>query len=161
RKADTEKVFDEEDAEPDGDAIDVYFGSQTGTAESFAQIIAAEGRRHGFRVDVMDLEEFSPENVLERGKAIFLMATYGDGEPTDNAADFTTWLKNETGELPSDYLGSVQCAVFGLGNKQYEHYNFMGKSTDEGLEKLGAQRMFEYGEGDDDDQLEEDFEAWR
>ncbi|CAM9666581.1 unnamed protein product [Laminaria digitata] len=161
RKADTEKVFEEEDAEPDGDAIDVYFGSQTGTAESFAQIIAAEGRRHGFRIDVMDLEEFSPENLLEKGKAIFLMATYGDGEPTDNAADFTTWLKNENGELPSDHLGSVQFAVFGLGNKQYEHYNFMGKSTDEGLEKLGAQRMFEYGEGDDDDQLEEDFEAWR
>ena len=47
RKADTEEVFEEEDAEPDGDAFDVYFGSQTGTAESFAQIIAAEGRRHG------------------------------------------------------------------------------------------------------------------
>eukprot|EP00904_Undaria_pinnatifida_P010755 jgi/Undpi1/680/HiC_scaffold_10.g04144.m1 len=161
RKADTDQVFDEEETEPAGDAIDVYFGSQTGTAESFAQIIAAEGRRHGFQIDVRDLEEFSPGDLLEKGKAIFLMATYGDGEPTDNAGDFATWLKNENGELHSEYLETVQFAVFGLGNKQYEHYNFMGKSTDEGLAKLGAQRMFEYGEGDDDDQLEEDFEAWR
>ncbi|CAN0563299.1 unnamed protein product, partial [Ectocarpus sp. 12 AP-2014] len=62
----------------------VYFGSQTGTAESFAQIIAAEGRRHGFHIDVVDLEEFSASELLEKGKAIFIMATYGDGEPTDN-----------------------------------------------------------------------------
>ncbi|CAM9560193.1 unnamed protein product, partial [Scytosiphon promiscuus] len=142
-------------------AINVYFGSQTGTAESFAQIIAAEGRQHGFQIDVVDLEEFSAAELLEKGKAIFLMATYGDGEPTDNASEFTSWLKNEGGELQSDYLATVEFTVFGLGNKQYEHYNLMGKSTDQGLQKLGAQRMFEYGEGDDDDQLEEDFEAWK
>ncbi|CAN0362411.1 unnamed protein product, partial [Ectocarpus sp. 8 AP-2014] len=141
--------------------INVYFGSQTGTAESFAQIIAAEGRRHGFHIDVVDLEEFSASELLEKGKAIFLMATYGDGEPTDNASEFTTWLKNESGELESDYLATVEFTVFGLGNTQYEHYNMVGKSTNKGMEKLGAQRMFEYGEGDDDHELEEDFEAWR
>ena len=152
---------DEEETAPAVGAINVYFGSQTGTAESFAQIIAAEGRRHGFEINVVDLEEFSASELLETGKAIFLMATYGDGEPTDNAGTFTTWLTNESGELQSDYLATVEYTVFGLGNKQYEHYNFMGRTIDTGMEKLGAQRMFEYGEGDDDDQLEEDFEQWR
>ncbi|CAB1099607.1 unnamed protein product [Ectocarpus sp. CCAP 1310/34] len=160
RKPDEADIEEEEDAAPN-DTIKVYFGSQTGTAESFAQIIAAEGRRHGFHIDVVDLEEFSASELLETGKAIFLMATYGDGEPTDNASDFTTWLKNESGELERDYLATVEFTVFGLGNTQYEHYNMVGKSTNEGMEKLGAQRMFEYGEGDDDNQLEEDFEAWR
>ncbi|CAM9097253.1 unnamed protein product, partial [Ectocarpus fasciculatus] len=160
RKPDEADIEEEEEAAPD-DTINVYFGSQTGTAESFAQIIAAEGRRHGFHVNVVDLEEFSASDLLEKRKAIFLMATYGDGEPTDNASEFTTWLKNESGELESDYLATVEFTVFGLGNTQYEHYNMMGKSTNEGMEKLGAQRMFEYGEGDDDNQLEEDFEAWR
>lgn len=153
--------IDPEDDLLRGDSIVVYFGSQTGTAESFAQILVAEGRRHGFRMRVVDLEDFSAEEMLETGKAIFLVATYGDGEPTDNAAEFATWLDNKGDELPSDYLATLNFAVFGLGNKQYDHYNFMGRTTDRGLEKLRGQRMYVYGEGDDDNQLEEDFEAWK
>ena len=162
RKTDPGEVLIEEDyISPTAEAMNVYFGSQTGTAESFAQIIAAEGHRHGFHLNVVDLQDFNAEELLAKGKAIFLMATYGDGEPTDNAMEFSKWLDNESGELNSDHLASLQFAVFGLGNKQYEHYNFMGKSTDKRLEKLGAQRIFQYGEGDDDANLEEDFEAWR
>ena len=40
--------------------------------------------------------------------------------------------------------------VFGLGNKTYEHYNAMGREVDKFLEKNGAERIFERGEGDDD-----------
>ena len=40
--------------------------------------------------------------------------------------------------------------VFGLGNKTYEHYNAMGRFVDKRLEELGATRVFELGEGDDD-----------
>lgn len=162
RKTDQEFLPEEEDqSAPTVDHINVYFGSQTGTAESFAQIIAAEGQRHGFQVDVVDLQDFNAEELLAKGKAIFLMATYGDGEPTDNAVEFNNWLVNENGELSDDHLSSLEFTVFGLGNTQYEHYNLMGKSTDKGLEKLGAQRMFQYGEGDDDAHLEADFETWR
>ena len=34
------------------------------------------------------------------------------------------------------------------GNKQYEHYNLMGKNVNKGLAALGATPMFEYGEGE-------------
>lgn len=40
--------------------------------------------------------------------------------------------------------------VFGLGNKTYEHYNSMGRFVDKKLEDMGAKRIFERGEGDDD-----------
>lgn len=93
--------------------------------------------------------------------SIFLMATYGEGEPTDNAAKFVKWLKEEEEEVPEGALSSVRYSVFGLGNRQYEHYNRMGKLTDKQLAKFGAQRVFQYGEGDDDGTLEEDFEQWR
>jgi NADPH-ferrihemoprotein reductase len=46
------------------------------------------------------------------------MATYGEGEPTDNAKEFYEWL--ESTEMD---LSNVKFAVFGLGNKTYEHYN--------------------------------------
>jgi NADPH-ferrihemoprotein reductase len=40
--------------------------------------------------------------------------------------------------------------VFALGNKTYEHYNAMGRFVDQRLEELGATRVFQRGEGDDD-----------
>ena len=51
--------------------------------------------------------------------------------------------------------------MFGLGNRQYEHYNAMGKVTNERLEAAGATRVYRHGEGDDDGNLEEDFDSWR
>lgn len=115
----------------------------------------------GFNAKTIDLEDFNVEVLQETERAIFLMATYGEGEPTDNAIAFTKWMKNTEKELPADFLSKLKYCVFGLGNKQYEHYNLMGKSTNTCLEALGATRMFEYGEGDDDATLEEDFDNWR
>lgn len=40
-----------------------------------------------------DIENYVGESRLPKEECvIFLMATYGDGEPTDNAADFYGWL---------------------------------------------------------------------
>ena len=36
-----------------------------------------------------------------------------------------------------------------------------GKTTNALLEKLGGNRVFEYGEGDDNESIEDDFVAWR
>lgn len=40
--------------------------------------------------------------------------------------------------------------VFALGNKTYEHYNAMGRYVDQQLAAMGANRVFQRGEGDDD-----------
>ena len=57
--------------------LDIYFGSQTGTAEGFARILMEEGKEKGFDAKMIDLEDFSPENLQESRIAIFLVATYG------------------------------------------------------------------------------------
>lgn len=141
--------------------LHIYFGSQTGTAEGFARIVRVEAEKKGFEAKIVDLEDFDPEQLKVSRLAIFIVATYGEGDPTDNAAKFLVWLKNEAGTTPVNFLENVDFTVFGLGNKQYEHYNKMGKLTNSLIEALGAKRVFEYGEGDDDCSLEEDFEAWR
>lgn len=51
--------------------------------------------------------------------------------------------------------------VFGLGNKQYEHFCAVGKRMHRALAALGATALVQRGEGDDDDDIEADFEAWR
>lgn len=137
----------------------IYFGSQTGTAEGFARIIMGDGQKSGFDAKVHDLEDFEPEQLQSARLAIFLVATYGEGDPTDNAAKFMEWLNGE--DLESDYLSKLDFCVFGLGNTQYENYNKVGRGVNATLEKVGAKRVVDYGEGDDDSSLEDDFENWR
>lgn len=170
-----------------GGHLTVYYGSQTGTAESFATVISREGESHGFKIRVVDLEdagegdELKPELLDEsyrdedgRSRAIFLMATYGEGEPTDSAQLFLNWLQQISGVKGSctnivleeenrdnSCLMGLDYAVFGLGNTQYEHFNAMGILVDAALAETGAQRLIKVGLGDDDIDLEADFEKWR
>jgi NADPH-ferrihemoprotein reductase len=144
--------------------LKVYFGSQTGTAEEFAETLVEEGRKFGFDATKVDLEDFEPDDITvpqgEGGAALhmFAVATYGEGEPTDNAIGFNKWLKDTDS---ADLSGGVNFAVFGLGNTQYEHFNAMGRLVNKLLEERGGTRAYDYGEGDDDGTLEQDFETWR
>ncbi|NXN02269.1 NCPR reductase, partial [Sylvia borin] len=144
-----------------GRNIVVFYGSQTGTAEEFANRLSKDAHRYGLRGMAADPEEYDLSDLsrlseIDKSLAVFCMATYGEGDPTDNAQDFYDWLQ----EADAD-LSGLRFAVFGLGNKTYEHFNAMGKYVDKRLEELGAQRIFELGLGDDDGNLEEDFITWR
>ncbi|XP_060572086.1 NADPH--cytochrome P450 reductase-like [Ruditapes philippinarum] len=144
-----------------GRNVVVFYGSQTGTAEEFAGRLAKDCAGYGMKGMVADPEECEMEDLarlteLENGMAIFCMATYGEGDPTDNAQEFYEWL--QTGDVE---LTGVKFAVFALGNKTYEHYNAMGKYVDKRIEELGGERVFELGQGDDDGNIEEDFVTWR
>ena len=139
----------------------VYFGSQTGTAEEFATTLVEEGKARGFDAKIVDLEDFEEEHFtnspFSSALHMFAVATYGEGDPTDNAVDFYKWLKKDCDELPAE----LKFCVFGLGNTQYEHYNATGRTLNKLLEEKGATRVAEYGEGDDDGSMEDDFEQWR
>ncbi|RWS20774.1 NADPH--cytochrome P450 reductase-like protein, partial [Leptotrombidium deliense] len=144
-----------------GKSVIVFYGSQTGTAEEFATRLAKEANRYGLKALVADPEECDMEELvklseIENSFAIFCLATYGEGDPTDNAQEFYEWLQNSAGDLTG-----LNYAVFGLGNKTYEHYNSMGKYVDKRLEELKAKRIFELGLGDDDANIEEDFITWK
>jgi len=139
--------------------IKIFFGSQTGTAEDFSHKLANEAKRYKFHAEVIDMEEYDPEDLATEDVVMFVIATYGEGEPTDNSREFYEWLINDS--RPSDLLPKLKYTVFGLGNKTYEQYNLMGKKFDQRMEQMGAQRIFRLGLGDDDASLEEDFAAWK
>ncbi|KAL8796181.1 MAG: hypothetical protein Q9195_001514 [Heterodermia aff. obscurata] len=150
----------------------VFYGSQTGTAEDYASRLSKEGSsRFGLKTMVADLEDYEYENLdtfPEDKVAIFVLATYGEGEPTDNAVEFYEFV---TGEDPSFSGGSgsddkplanLKYVAFGLGNNTYEHYNAIVRRVDAALTKLGACRIGKAGEGDDGaGTMEEDFLAWK
>lgn len=145
-----------------GKKVIVFYGSQTGTAEEFALRLAKDARRYGMPAmsfdpeECTDWEELLKLKDIEGSLAIFCLATYGEGDPTDNAIDLYEWLKDGGHDLTG-----LRYTVFGLGNKTYEHYNAMGREVDKFLEKNGAERIFERGEGDDDANIEEDFVTWK
>ena len=84
----------------------------------------------------------------------------GEGDPSDNAVQWYKHLNNEAVRQPGELKG-VRCATFALGNRQYEHYCYMGRWMDARLVGYGATRLCALGEGDDDDNLEADFEKWK
>lgn len=102
-----------------------------------------------------------PEDFL----VFFVLATYGEGEPTDNAADFWDLVNDEAPQYSNGDdekpLQNLKYFAFGLGNKTYEHYNEVIRKVDTRLTASGAKRISERGEGDDDGSLEEDFLAWQ
>ena len=146
-----------------GRNVIVFYGSQTGTAEEFASRLAKDAMRYmgkkGLACDPEDCEmpdlarlaKEIPDNL-----ALFCLATYGEGDPTDNAQEFFDWLRDADEDLTG-----LKYAVFALGNKTYEHYNSMGIFADEKLAALGATRVFDLGLGDDDANIDDDFIQWK
>ncbi|KAJ5469112.1 Oxidoreductase FAD/NAD(P)-binding [Penicillium sp. IBT 31633x] len=150
----------------------IFYGSQTGTAEDYASRLAKEGsQRFGLKTMVADIEDYDYENLdkfPEDKVAFFVLATYGEGEPTDNAVEFYQFFTGEdvafeSGASADDKpLSAMKYVAFGLGNNTYEHYNAMVRQVDTALTKLGAQRIGTAGEGDDGaGTMEEDFLAWK
>lgn len=111
-------------------------------------------------IDGYDYEERLPAAAAAGEAVVLLFATYGDGDPTDDAMDFMEWLSAEA-EIESEVVRGLKFAVFGLGNRQYEHFNATGKQLYKDLAAAGGEAIVKRGEGDDDADIEADFADWR
>lgn len=50
-------------------------------------------------VCLSEQEELTRMGEVENAMAIFVVATYGEGDPTDNAQEFYEWLQNDRDDL--------------------------------------------------------------
>ncbi|TDZ31867.1 NADPH--cytochrome P450 reductase [Colletotrichum spinosum] len=145
-----------------GKDVVVFWGSQSGTAEGFANRLARELHQR-FHLETMsaDLSDFDAETIAQIPQnkiAVFILSTYGEGDPSDNAGLFWDWLT----KLQDKPLSSLRYAAFGLGNSNYRYYNRVVDVVDEALEKTGASRLAPAGRADDaQGATEEDFLSWK
>ncbi|KAH8654831.1 hypothetical protein BGZ61DRAFT_486889 [Ilyonectria robusta] len=148
----------------------VFYGSQTGNSQQLAEQLAKEGRnRFGLEAMAADLADFDYETLSMFAKesvAVFVLSSYGEGEPTDNAVGFFDFMTQGPIFSDSDQLDSplrdMTYAAFGLGNSTYEHYNAVVRKVDSVLRSLGANRLTYVGEGDDAQGTAEDsFISWK
>lgn len=90
---------------PPGQRGLILYGTQTGTAERFAKSLRSQLERRygegGWKFVAVDTENYlAPQQLAKEKFVLLLMATYGDGEPTDSAVDFYDWAveKAESGD---------------------------------------------------------------
>ncbi|XP_058489439.1 S-adenosyl-L-methionine-dependent tRNA 4-demethylwyosine synthase TYW1 [Solea solea] len=169
------------DDHTDGDTVvhvsgvKIFYGSQTGTAKGFAQELSEEVKTLGIPADLIDMKDYDPDDQLadectNKSVCVFLLATYTDGQPTENAEWFCKWLEEASTDFRygKTYLKGLRYAVFGLGNSVYVgHYNTVGKNVDKWLWMLSGMRIMTKGEGDcnvaksRNGNIQADFLAWK
>ena len=100
----------------------IYFGSQTGTAEKFANQLDEDAQYLGVESSsVIDFNNFTPEKFCKHKLVIVCVATHYEGDPCDNTKAFYKWLKGLLRDKanPTPFQG-MKFAIFGLGDTSYE-----------------------------------------
>ena len=140
----------------------MFWGSQSGTAEKLANRLCKEFRqRFGKTALAADMSDFEPgtlANLPSSRLAIFIVSTYGEGEPSDNLGELWNWL----GTTKHQSLSQLTYTAFGLGNSNYKYYNAVVDYVTTKLESLGAHQLLETGRADDaQGQTEEHYLEWK
>ncbi len=134
----------------------VLYGSNLGTAEGIARELAETGHYLGFRSEVGTLDQYAAKLPTE-GAVLIVTASY-NGNPPDNAKYFVDWLQG----AEASALQGVKYAVFGCGDHNWAStYQKIPHWVDQRLTELGAQRLYEQGEGDASDDFEKQLDDWK
>lgn len=131
----------------------IYFATMTGNAESLARQAETRARNEGWLPRLQNLSEVKPADLTADTVALFIVSTWGDGEPPADAADFWYDLAKEALSLDG-----LSFAVLGLGDRDYQDFNVFARLLDERLVALGGQRLHERIEADV--QFEDTYAEW-
>jgi sulfite reductase (NADPH) flavoprotein alpha-component len=135
--------------------VTIYFGSETGNAETFAKRAAKAAVQRGFESAAICMDKVNLSLLASDEFALFVTSTYGDGEPPANAKILHAELMQPP---PGFSLSHLQYAVLALGDTNYEHFCKCGKDFDQQLSLLSAQRLFERADCDVD--FEQAAQSW-
>ena len=123
----------------------IYYATETGNAQGLAEQACARALNEGWHAVTENLSGVRPEDLTAVPLALFIVSTWGDGDPPSDAIDF--WNDLECARLD---LGRLRFAVLGLGDRAYTEFNGFARKLDERLAALGAQRLHERIEADVD-----------
>ncbi len=135
--------------------VAVLYASQTGTAERLAKKLAKEARAKGFDAQPRELGAMSLPDIAALGHAVIVAATHGEGEAPDSALSLAEQLATAA---PGVFSG-LRYAVLALGDRTYTKFCEFGRQLDERFAGLGATRLVDRAEADND--VEAAFDAFR
>ena len=119
-----------------GTTVAVLHGSNLGTCRALAKQLAEEADDIGCVATVAPLD--SAAGHWPDADAVVIVASSYNGQPTDDAREFVTWLFGEDAALPDDPL----FAVLGVGDHNWaDTYQAVPKRVDERLTELGGRAL--------------------
>ena len=134
--------------------IPILFGTETGNAEYCAEMLAQSVTDQGYEGLMIDMDDFEPDSLVNEKLVFVVTSTHGNGDPPANAANLLKYLR----ETDVD-LSQLKYAVCGLGDTSFAYFAQCGKDFDAALEKLGAQRVIDRVDCDDD--FDDAFESFQ
>lgn len=140
----------------------IFYGSQSGTSQRLAQLLGhAIDRQFSKSVCIASLADYESSSIAEIARerlVIFILSTYGEGEPPDNALSFYDWLQKGR---DTRHLEGLRFSILGLGSSNYKSYNQFARSTFDLLCNSGAAPILELSLTDDALGLaEEGYHSW-
>ena len=125
--------------QPDSDtpAWLIGFASQSGFAEQLAWQTAGQLQAAGLPVNVQPLANLSEQDLRESNNALFVVSTFGDGEAPDSARGFERKVLAK-----ASTLDSLNYAVLGLGDRQYQHFCGFARRLHSWLGEHGGKTLF-------------------
>jgi sulfite reductase (NADPH) flavoprotein alpha-component len=132
-----------------GGQVLVAFASQTGAAERVAWRSAQMLQAAGIPVAVEPLAQVDAARLARAERALFVVSTFGDGEPPDGARAFQRRIMADG---PEARLANLRYGLLALGDSQYDRFCGFGHSLDHWLRGQGAAPLFDLVEVDRSDE---------
>lgn len=131
--------------------LTILYGSETGTAQDFAEQLWRESKRFHFEGSVRSMNSYEVTELINERLVVFVCATTGIGEEPENMKVFWKFLLRKS--LPVDSLSGMKFAVVGFGDSGYEKFNFVAKKLHKRLLQLGGTALAEVALCDDQHDL--------
>ena len=117
--------------------LTIVFASESGNSEKLAGDMAKQARKLGFKPAVIDMAELELATLTKAKRLVFIVATWGEGDPPARAVRVYNELMGEG----APRLDGVEFGVLALGDTAYVEFCAIGKKLDERLAALGGRRV--------------------
>lgn len=102
---------------PKGQPIMILHGSNTGTCEALASVLASTCVAKGFAPHVVDTMDSGIGQLSAETPVIMIAASY-NGSPASNSAEMVAWLEKMAAQ--SAFLADLRYAIFGCGHSDWK-----------------------------------------
>jgi sulfite reductase (NADPH) flavoprotein alpha-component len=119
--------------------ITIVYASESGNCEKLANDLAKAARKNGLKPTLIDMADLDLAELTKAKRLVFIVATWGEGEPPARASRAYGDLMGEG----APRLDGVEFGVLALGDTAYAEFCAIGKKIDERLAALGGKRVVE------------------
>ena len=117
--------------------LTIVYASESGNSEKLAGDTAKAARKNGLKPNVIDMADLDLAALTSAKKLVFIVATWGEGDPPARAVRAYNELMGEG----APRLDGVEFGVLALGDTAYAEFCAIGKKIDERLAALGGKRV--------------------